>query len=159
MTQHAEQLLNQAMQLSQSEREVLADQLYLSLEETGTADESIKTAWSSEIARRLGEVDAGTVVLHSADEVHADVRMMMHGEQFANQISSGSEKRSAFYSAMVFIKKCSRRTIFFLKNFVLLSAKYKKILKLGVSMSKNAACIGSDDFHTVSFTSNAKTIS
>ena len=80
MTQHAEQLLNQAMQLSQSEREVLADQLYLSLEETGTADESIKTAWSSEIARRLGEVDAGTVVLHSADDVHADVRKMMHGE-------------------------------------------------------------------------------
>jgi putative addiction module component (TIGR02574 family) len=70
MTQITDQLLSQALQLSQHEREELADQLYLSLHVgDGTA-----SSWSEEIGRRLQEVDNNQVTLCSAEEVHDDIR-------------------------------------------------------------------------------------
>jgi putative addiction module component (TIGR02574 family) len=76
MTQITEQLLNQALQLSQDEREELADQLYLSLHVgDGTA-----LAWSDEVSRRLEEVDSEQMKLYSAEEVHDDVRKLLSGE-------------------------------------------------------------------------------
>ena len=50
--------MNQALQLSESERLELAEALYESLE--GPADADAEQAWSEEIARRTKELDAGS---------------------------------------------------------------------------------------------------
>jgi putative addiction module component (TIGR02574 family) len=80
MTQLAQQLLDQAMQLSPDEREGLADQLYLSLHATAEPQEEVHAAWSEELARRLEEVDAGKVNLLSVQEVHQSIREILNAE-------------------------------------------------------------------------------
>jgi putative addiction module component (TIGR02574 family) len=53
----AERLLQEAMQLSSDERELLAIELFATLEKEPGYDE----AWETEIERRIKEVDDGTV--------------------------------------------------------------------------------------------------
>ncbi len=77
MTQLTEQLLNQALQLSQDEREELADQLYLSLHGTPDAQDEVESAWDQEVARRLNDVEE--VNLYSAEQVHDDVSKILKG--------------------------------------------------------------------------------
>ncbi|MHB1213355.1 MAG: addiction module protein [Thiobacillus sp.] len=63
---------DQALQLSPQERGELIHRLILSLEGTSEdSPEAIAQAWDEEIARRVAEIDAGTVVLIPHDEVFA----------------------------------------------------------------------------------------
>ena len=78
MTQFTEQLLNQAMQLSQNEREELADQLYLSLHASSPSQEDVESAWSAEIAQRLEVADEAC--LSTSQEVHEEIRALLRGE-------------------------------------------------------------------------------
>ena len=76
----ANQLLQQALQLPVTDREQMAEQLYLSLHLT----EEVKAAWSQEIARRISEVDNKEVALVAADDVHAQIRQLIERERPAS---------------------------------------------------------------------------
>jgi putative addiction module component (TIGR02574 family) len=58
MTSKAKKLLDEALQLSPSEREALAGQIFDSLE---TDDPDAEGAWQAEIERRITELDQGVV--------------------------------------------------------------------------------------------------
>jgi putative addiction module component (TIGR02574 family) len=68
MTQAAQQVLEVAMALSDEERA----ELFVRLEDAmrGFATPEIAEAWDEEIARRIKEIDEGTVETISAEEVH-----------------------------------------------------------------------------------------
>lgn len=78
MTQIAEQLLNQALQLSSAEREVLAEQLYLSLDIASATQEEVDAAWGDEIAQRIKDVDSGRATLVEPEELHHDIRNLLN---------------------------------------------------------------------------------
>jgi putative addiction module component (TIGR02574 family) len=59
MTQQTQHLLNEALQLPESERGDLAAKLLDSLDAAG--EEDVEASWSAEIQKRLGELDAGQV--------------------------------------------------------------------------------------------------
>jgi putative addiction module component (TIGR02574 family) len=80
MTQITEQILNQALQLSPLEREVLAEQLYLSLDTTLESAEAIDAAWSEEIAHRIEDVDRGKAKLIEPEQLHRDIRKLLNRE-------------------------------------------------------------------------------
>lgn len=80
MTQIAEQLLNQALQLSLAEREELAEQIYLSLHTSADPSGDVEAAWNEEIARRLDDVDTDRVTLISSEEVHHGIRKLLNRE-------------------------------------------------------------------------------
>jgi putative addiction module component (TIGR02574 family) len=63
---------DQALELSQQERAELAHDLLISLD--GPADADATEAWNTEIARRIAEIDAGTITLIDADEVTQKIR-------------------------------------------------------------------------------------
>mgnify|MGYP002336103227 CR=1 FL=1 len=67
MSLTAEQIKAEAMKLSPEERADLADWLWISV----TPREEVKAAWDAEIARRIAEIDAGTVEFISSEEVLA----------------------------------------------------------------------------------------
>ena len=69
MTQAAEQVLEAAMTLSESERMELAAVLWESVEE-GRGPQ-LSPEWRAEIARRIAEIDSGQVQLLSEEEVNA----------------------------------------------------------------------------------------
>lgn len=69
MSLSAEQIKAEAMKLSPEERADLADWLWIS----ATPREEVKAAWDTEIARRIAEIDAGTVELIPGEEVLARV--------------------------------------------------------------------------------------
>jgi putative addiction module component (TIGR02574 family) len=64
-----EQLKAEAMRLSPEERADLADWLWVS----ATPRAEVEAAWDAEIARRVAEIDAGTVKLIPAEEVMAEI--------------------------------------------------------------------------------------
>jgi putative addiction module component (TIGR02574 family) len=66
----AERLLQQAMQLSSDERELLAIELFATLEKEPGYDE----AWEAEIERRIKEIDDGTVEMIPGEHVMAELR-------------------------------------------------------------------------------------
>jgi putative addiction module component (TIGR02574 family) len=69
---------NQALQLSPQERGELIHRLIVSLE--GPAEdtpEAVAKAWDEEIARRVAEIDAGTVELISHEQVMAEIGEML----------------------------------------------------------------------------------
>lgn len=68
----------QALQLSPQERGKLIRRLIVSLE--GPAEdtpEAIAQAWDEEVARRVAEIDAGTAVLISHEQVMAEIDEML----------------------------------------------------------------------------------
>jgi putative addiction module component (TIGR02574 family) len=65
MTEAAERLLHDALELSHDERAALALRLSESLD--GPPDEGAEAAWANLIARRVQEVQAGTAKLVSAE--------------------------------------------------------------------------------------------
>jgi putative addiction module component (TIGR02574 family) len=81
MTQITEQLLNQALQLSPSEREELAEQLYLSLDSSLDSQEVVDAAWDEEITQRIVDVDSGQVTLFTQGQVHDDIRKLLNREK------------------------------------------------------------------------------
>ena len=68
MTQATQQVLQAAMALSDDERAELIAHLEGTL--AGFATPEIAEAWDEEIARRLKEIDDGTVEMIPAEEVH-----------------------------------------------------------------------------------------
>ena len=69
MSLSAEQIKAEAMKLSPEERADLADWLWIS----ATPREEVKAAWDTEIARRIAEIDAGTVEFIPGEEVLARI--------------------------------------------------------------------------------------
>lgn len=65
MSMTTEQIKAEAMKLSPEERADLADWLWIS----AAPREEVKAAWDAEIARRIAEIDAGTVELIPSEEV------------------------------------------------------------------------------------------
>ena len=77
MTQAVEDILGVALNLSAKERAELATRLIDSLDDPPpSADEqaAIDAVWDAEIARRVREIDDGTVKLIDADDVFASAR-------------------------------------------------------------------------------------
>lgn len=77
MSPAAEQLLNSALQLPEPERLELTDALLAALEPP--VPELTGDAWLAELQRRSAELDAGTAVLSSWEEVKQRVRGRVEG--------------------------------------------------------------------------------
>ncbi len=69
MSLTAKQIMKEAMKLSPDERANLADRLLVS----AIPHEEVAAAWDTEIARRIAEIDAGTVELVPGEEVLARI--------------------------------------------------------------------------------------
>ncbi|MGK2913831.1 MAG: addiction module protein [Porticoccaceae bacterium] len=78
MASNLEQIETMALALPIKERGELIHRLIVSLdgEPEGTPEEIAK-AWDEEIARRVAEIDAGTAVLISQEEVFAEIDDML----------------------------------------------------------------------------------
>jgi putative addiction module component (TIGR02574 family) len=72
MTQAAEEILQQALQLPEEDRERIADSLLRSLH--GSEETTFEEEWGPEIQRRIAEIDEGKVQLLPGDEVMARLR-------------------------------------------------------------------------------------
>ena len=70
-----EELSARAKNLSSRDRARLAGELLDSLQ--GESDPNADGAWDREIERRVGEIDAGTVKLIAAEDVHAEARRLI----------------------------------------------------------------------------------
>lgn len=77
MSTDAENLYQAALKLSGDERSQLAYRLLDSIE--GERDPDYEEAWSKEIARRIEEVENGTVKTVSWDEVKKMIHEVRHG--------------------------------------------------------------------------------
>jgi len=67
----AKKLIDQALSLPEDEREAIALELMASL---GEHEADWHEAWAEEIDRRVAEVQAGTVTLHSWSDAKAALR-------------------------------------------------------------------------------------
>jgi len=76
MSDHARQVLEEALRLARSERAELAATLLRSLDDVafGPPDEDYDEAWSAEIQRRVQEIDEGKAKLVDGDQALADLR-------------------------------------------------------------------------------------
>ena len=81
MNARAEQLLNEAIKLPDSERASLADALYASLDESLENPEEVNAAWDTEIARRVAEINAGTAKTVPFDQVKANLDSIIRRAQ------------------------------------------------------------------------------
>ena len=70
-----DELSARAKNLSSRDRARLAEELLDSLQ--GESDPDADVAWDREIERRVGEIDAGTVKLIAAEDVHAEARRLI----------------------------------------------------------------------------------
>lgn len=78
MTAALKEIEAQALQLSPRERGELIHRLIVSLDgETQESAEAIAKAWDEEIARRMAEIDAGTVVLIPHEQVQAEMEDLL----------------------------------------------------------------------------------
>jgi putative addiction module component (TIGR02574 family) len=71
MARDVKELIREAATLSESDRATLAGAMLESLEPAPTAE--VKAAWSREIARRVREIDDGTVELIDWEAVRAEL--------------------------------------------------------------------------------------
>jgi putative addiction module component (TIGR02574 family) len=71
----AERVLHQALSLTSDQREMLAVQLFLSLDR----DPGYELAWAEEIARRVHEIETGGAVPISGEEVLARLEQRLVG--------------------------------------------------------------------------------
>ena len=70
-----EELSARAKTLPRRDRARLAEELLDSLQ--GDSDTEADAAWDREIERRVSEIEAGTVKLISAEDVHAEARRLI----------------------------------------------------------------------------------
>ena len=70
-----EELSARAKTLPSTDRARLAEELLDSLQ--GDSDAEADAAWDREIERRVAEIEAGTVKLISAEDVHAEARRLI----------------------------------------------------------------------------------
>jgi putative addiction module component (TIGR02574 family) len=66
-----------ACELPEEQRIQLADSLWESVGADTVGAAEIDAAWDGEIARRVAEIKAGTVVTYSLQEVEADLRAIV----------------------------------------------------------------------------------
>ncbi len=71
-----EEVRQLAFELPEDQRILLANALWESMEikECDATDAEIEAAWGEEVERRVAEVEAGTAVTYSWEEVEADLR-------------------------------------------------------------------------------------
>ncbi|HEY3136272.1 MAG TPA: addiction module protein [Blastocatellia bacterium] len=72
MTEHAERVKEEVLQLPESDRADLARLLIESLDETEDAD--AETAWDVELGRRLKRIEEGKASLRPAHQVLAEIK-------------------------------------------------------------------------------------
>jgi putative addiction module component (TIGR02574 family) len=65
------ELLHEAIKLPESDRVLLADALYASLDDSSDSPEQVSAAWDAEIERRVAEIKSGTAKTVLADEIKA----------------------------------------------------------------------------------------
>ena len=75
MSTLVEELSARAKTLPSHDRARLAEELLDSLQ--GDDDTEADAAWDREIERRVAEIEAGTVKLISAEDVHAEARRLI----------------------------------------------------------------------------------
>jgi putative addiction module component (TIGR02574 family) len=78
MTQETNELLQKALALPDKERAELAGNLINSLDQT--VEEDVDAAWQREIARRLREVESGSVKTVSWSEIQQKGRTLLDGK-------------------------------------------------------------------------------
>ena len=66
------EILDAALQLPDTERELLVDELSASLH-SGFSSAEIEQSWASEIERRSSEIETGKAVLRDWDEVRDEI--------------------------------------------------------------------------------------
>lgn len=72
MTQAAEEILQQALQLPEEDRERIAEALWRSID--GDTLEEVEEAWKVELERRVAEIDGGRARFVSGDEFMTGLR-------------------------------------------------------------------------------------
>lgn len=72
MTEQAERVKNEVLQLPEKDRAELAHLLLESLEETEDVD--VEAAWDEELAKRLKRIEEGQARLRPAHQVIAEIR-------------------------------------------------------------------------------------
>ena len=72
MTEQAERVKNEVLQLPEKDRAELAHLLLESLEET--EDVNVEAAWDEELAKRLKRIEEGQARLRPAQQVIAEIR-------------------------------------------------------------------------------------
>ncbi len=77
MTNRAERLLDEALQLSDSERAELAVRLIQSLDAEGDSD--VDATWAAEIERRCAALDSGEAVTSDWSEVRRRIESEIFG--------------------------------------------------------------------------------
>lgn len=75
MTDEAQRILDEALQLSTDDREILVILLEDSLRD-GTPEE-IEAAWIEEVKRRIGEIERGEAIMITAEESSARTRQIL----------------------------------------------------------------------------------
>jgi putative addiction module component (TIGR02574 family) len=78
MTQEAIELLQKALALPERERAEMAGTLIDSLDPT--IDENLEQAWQQEIAKRMTELQSGTVKTIPWDAVRKDAQAILDGK-------------------------------------------------------------------------------
>ena len=71
MARDVKELIREAAELPESDRATLAGAMLESLDPRPTPE--VKAAWSREIARRVGEIEDGTVELLEWEDVRAEL--------------------------------------------------------------------------------------
>jgi putative addiction module component (TIGR02574 family) len=74
MNARVDQLLQEAMTLSETERVTLADALYASLDGRAEDPAEVEAAWDKEIARRVDEIRSGNAKMIPLDQVRSNLR-------------------------------------------------------------------------------------
>ena len=72
-----EEVLQFATQLPEAEQLRLADVLWTSVEPAAHEALELDPAWEAEIARRVAEIEGGTAVTYSLEEVEAELRAIV----------------------------------------------------------------------------------
>ena len=78
MTNAAEHILREALELNESDRATLAGLLIESLEDA--PDDGLEEAWAAEVERRAADLDSGAVVAIPWEEVRARLFRSRRGE-------------------------------------------------------------------------------
>ncbi len=74
MNARVDQLLQEALSLSETERVTLADALYASLDGPAEDPAEVEAAWDKEIARRVDEIRSGKAKMIPLDQVRSNLR-------------------------------------------------------------------------------------
>lgn len=81
MSQDAERILTEAMDLSIKERAAIAEQLIRSLDGPADDDHNVEQAWDQEIKKRIDEIDSGKVEMIPWEKVQADIEEKLRAKR------------------------------------------------------------------------------